>query len=146
MNLRNIKHILGLILSIFFGFQSEPKMDGNYYICEVCYYEIYIKNNSIRAAWDTNGNDLTEWQKMKIKNDTLYFKQFGHLIDSIKGKMEYIGNDRMEFHYIIGSGEYSFEGVSTLYRIDRELNIKSTKEFWNEFKKRQNSANCEDKN
>jgi hypothetical protein len=146
MNNRNSKYILILILSIFFGCQNEPKIDGNYYVCEDGYYsEVYIKNDSIRVSWDTNGDDLTEWQKMEIKNDTLYFMQFGHLIDSIKGKMKYVGNDRMEFHYIIGSGKYSFEGVNTLNRIDDKLNFKSIKEFWAEFKKRQNLADCQSK-
>ncbi len=79
---------------------------------------------------------------MKVKNDTLYFMQFGHLIDSIRGEMKYVGNDRMEFQYIIGSGKYSFDGVNTLNRINNELNFKSVKEFWREFKKRQNFANC----
>ena len=145
MNIQNIKYILILILTISFGCQNEPKMDGNYYVCETGYYEIYIRNDSIRAASDTNGDDLTEWQKMDIENDTLYFIQFGQLIDSVKGKMKYVGNDKMKFNYIIGSGKYSFVGVSTLNRIDDKLNFKSIKEFWVEFKKRQNLADCESK-
>ena len=146
MNLQNIKYIFVLILSISFGCQNKHNMDGNYYLCENGYYsEVCIKNDSICVASDTDGDVLTEWQKMKIENDTLYFMQFGHLIDSIKGKMEYIGNDRIEFHYIIGSGKYSLEGVNTLNRIDDKINFKSTKEFWMEFKKRQNLVDCKSK-
>ncbi len=146
MNFQNIKYILVLFLSIFFGCQNERKIDGNYYLCKDGYYaELYIKNDSIRLASDTNGDDLTEWQKMKIKNDTLYFMQFGHLNDSIKGKMNYIGKDKMEFHYIVGSGKYSFKEVNILNRIDDKLNFKSAREFWVEFKKRQNIADCQSK-
>jgi hypothetical protein len=144
MNLLNLKYIFLLILLISLGCKNNMGMDGNYYLCENGYYsEVYIKNDSVRAAWDTNGNDLSEWQKMKIRNDTLYFEQFGHLRDSIKGTIKYLEKDKSEFHYFIGSGKYSFEEKGILNRINGNLNFESEEEFWLEFKKRQSSADCE---
>ncbi|WP_405246162.1 hypothetical protein [Cellulophaga sp. Asnod2-G02] len=138
-----MKHILILIFVTFYGCQNEYKIDGNYHLCNNGYYtEIFIKNDSIRAASDMNGSDLSKWQKMKIKNDTLYFMQFGHLRDSIKGKLKYIGNSKMEFHYFVGSMGYSFEGTEILNRIDHDLNFESIEEFWSGYQERKGLANC----
>jgi hypothetical protein len=127
-----------LILILFFGCQKDRILDGNYSLCSNGEYsEVYFKKDSIRAASESKWVRLAGWRKMEIKNDTLYFRSFGHLTDDYIVKIKHIGINKVELHNLVTDSEFELESFNA------NMNFENTKEFWIEFKKRRNSSNCE---
>jgi len=99
----------------------------------------------MRAASNTNGNYLSEWRKFNLENDTLYFETFGEWRDSTKVTIKYIGKNTIEMHYHKNINDDDFKGSQRLELIKEDLNFNSITEFWLNYEKRQERANCKNK-
>jgi hypothetical protein len=127
-----------LILALFFGCQSDRNLNGNYYSCSMGEYtEVYFKQDSMRVASKNKWVQLSEWRKIKIKNDTLYFESFGEWRDNWKAKIRYIGMNKFELHVFENNDRVD------LNPINENLNFENLDEFWNGFNNRLKSKNCE---
>jgi hypothetical protein len=123
---------------VFFGCYNYRNLDGNYSTCENGeYIEVYFKNDSMRIASDNDWIKLSEWRKIEIKSDTLYFETFGEWKDSLKAEIKYVGVNRTELHILAS------DIILDLEPIDENLNLDKPKDFWNGFNNRQNSKNCD---
>ncbi|WP_025665377.1 hypothetical protein [Aquimarina megaterium] len=126
-----------LIITLFFGCQNEQKLDGNYSMCNNGKYsEIYFKKDSMRVASKNEWVKLSEWRKIEITNNTLYFESFGEWKDNWKAEIKFIDKNKTELHNLITGVKLNLE------RINKNLNFKNQKEFWEKFRDRQNSGNC----
>ncbi|WP_299438247.1 hypothetical protein [uncultured Aquimarina sp.] len=126
-----------LITTLLFGCQNEQKLNGNYSMCNNGEYtEVYFKKDSMRVASENEWVKLSEWRKIEIANDTLYFQSFGEWKDNWKAEIKLIGNNKAELHNVITDLRFNLE------RINVNLNFKNPKEFWGKFRNRQNSENC----
>lgn len=127
-----------LIFTLLFGCQNEQRLDGNYSMCnDGEYSEVYFKKDSMRVASKNEWVKLSEWRKVEIKNDTLYFQSFGEWKDDWKAKIIYKGNNKAELHNLITGIKFNLE------RVNENLNFENPEEFWNEFINRQKSKGCE---
>jgi len=143
MNLQNIKYLLILILTISFGCQEKQKLDGYYSNCNNGYYsEIYFKKDSMRVASENDRIKLSEWRKINIKNDTLFFEMFGEWKIPSKAKIKYIGREKIELIFLTNTQNSDLKRVQIFERIDDNFEFNPSKEFWTKFKKRKNSADC----
>ncbi|MDG5493270.1 hypothetical protein [Psychroserpens sp. SPM9] len=126
------------ISSLFFGCQTDQNISGNYYSCSMGEYtEVYFKQDSMRVASKSEWVKLTEWRKIDIKNDTLYFESFGEWRDKWKAEISYVGMNKIEM-YVIENKD-----TVILYPLSEDPNFENLDEFWNGFNNRQNSNNCE---
>lgn len=134
-----LKYFRELILVlIIFGCNSDENIVGNYYICEEDeYLEIYFKKDSMRIAADNSWVRLSEWRKIKIQNDTLHFETFGEWRDSSKALMISNKIDKIQFYYFESSKD-----TVNLFPILENLNFENSEEFWEGFRKRQESSKC----
>ncbi len=133
---RNLYSII-LILALVFSCENNHKLEGYYSTCDGDYTEVYFKQDSMRVAADNEWVKLSEWRKIEIKEDTLYFTSFGELSDNYRVTIEYIGNNKIEFCNI--DTDYR----SILEPIKENINFENEKKFWKGFYKRQNSKTCE---
>lgn len=126
-----------LIIILLFSCKNEHKLDGNYSICNNGEYtEVYFKNDSMRVASENEWVKLSEWRKIEIINDTLYFKSFGDWKDNWKAEIKFIDKNKTELHNLTTDVRLNLE------RINENLNFKNEKEFWGKFRARQDSGNC----
>ena len=66
------------MFGIFFSCENNKNIEGNYSVRKYDeYIEMYFKNDSMRVTADDEWIKLSEWQKIEIKKDTLYFEMFG---------------------------------------------------------------------
>ena len=100
------------------------------------YSEVYFKKDSMRVASENEWVKLSEWRKVEIKNDTLYFQSFGEWRDDWKAEIKYIEKNKTELHNLITDVKLDLE------RINGTLNFEQTNEFWKGFKNRQEIRNC----
>ncbi|UOB18664.1 hypothetical protein [Abyssalbus ytuae] len=127
-----------LITTLLFGCQNKQKLDGNYSMCSNGeYVEVYFKKDSMRIASENESVKLSEWRKVEIKNDTLYFESFGEWKRKYKAEIKYIGNYNIELHNLMTNIKFNLE------RINENPNFQNSMEFWNGFNKRQKNKNCE---
>jgi hypothetical protein len=127
-----------LTIALVSSCQKERNLNGNYSMCNNGEYsEIYFKQDSMRVASENEWVKLSEWRKVEIKNDTLYFESFGEWREDWKTQIKYIGNNKTELYNLTTNIKFNLE------RINENLNFQNPKEFWNEFSNRRNSKNCE---
>ena len=66
------------ILVLFISCQSDQNLIGHYKMCvSGDYGEVYFKKDSMRFASDNEWVKLSDWRKIRVENDTLYFETFG---------------------------------------------------------------------
>jgi hypothetical protein len=127
-----------LLSTLLFGCQNKGKLDGNYAICyNGEYTEVYFNKGSMRVASENESRVLSEWKKIKIKEDTLYFESFDEWKHKWKAKIIYNGKGKTELHNLNTDMKFNLE------LINGNLNFKNPKEFWNEFINRQKIRNCQ---
>jgi hypothetical protein len=127
-----------LILALFSSCKIDRTIDGNYSSCyNGEYSEVYFKQDSMRVASEDEWVKLSEWRKIEIKNDTLYFDSFGEWRDDWKAKIEFNGINKIELHVIQNNAKHDLEPIK------KDLNFENLDEFWNGFNKRMKSKNCE---
>ncbi|WP_375238094.1 hypothetical protein [Aurantibacter sp.] len=126
------------IAIIMFSCQNEQKRDGYYAICyNGKYTEVYFKKNSMmRVASENELRTLSEWEKIEIKKDTLYFKSFDEWKHKWKAKIYYLRDNDIELHNLNTDMKFSLE------QIHESLDFENLKEFWNGFSNRQKIRNC----
>lgn len=90
----------------------------------------------MRVASDNEWIKLSEWRKIEIKNDTLYFEAFGEWREKMKVEINYTGLNNIELRILETDERRNLEPIN------RNLNFENEKEFWNRFNKRMNSKNC----
>jgi hypothetical protein len=91
----------------------------------------------MRAAVDNEWTKLSEWRKIEIKNDTLYFTGFGEYRDKLRATIKYIENNKIEFYNLDTNFKFTIEPI------EENINFEKEKEFWNGFYSRQSSRECE---
>lgn len=96
----------------------------------------------MRVASDNDWVRLSEWRKINIINDTLFFDTFGEWKNSAKAKIKYIGRNKVELKFPKDIDDTEFKKIQSLKRIRDDFDINQSEEFWTKFKKRQNSADC----
>ena len=126
-----------MILVIVFGCQNDRNLQGNYFVCDNGEYsEVYFKKDSMSMASDSEWISLSEWRKIEIKNDTLYFDSFGELRESWRAEIKYVGRDRIEMRILESNKELNLEPIY------ENLNFEKPKELWDGFINRLNSNEC----
>lgn len=126
-----------LIFILFLGCQNTRTLYGNYATCiDGEYTEVYFKKDSMRVASENVWVKLSQWRKIEIKNDTLYFETFGEWRDKTKAKIKYIGMDNTELSFL------ETDAILNLELMNIKLTFKDSLKFWNGFNKRLNSKNC----
>ena len=90
----------------------------------------------MRVAADNEWVMLSEWRKIEIVNDTLYFETFGEYREPWKAQIEYFGINKIKLKVL------ESKNIINLNRIDKRLNFEETNTFWNGFHKRKDQANC----
>ena len=88
-------------------------------------------------ASDSEWISLSEWRKIEVKNNTLYFETFGELRDSATAEIKYIGRNKIELKLLEAKRSINLEPIN------ESLNFEKPKELWNGFINRLNSSNCE---
>ncbi|WP_298903467.1 hypothetical protein [uncultured Psychroserpens sp.] len=127
-----------LILALSFGCQSDQNLNGNYFSCSMGEYtEVYFKQDSMRVTLKNEWVQLSEWRKIEIKNDTLYFESFGEWSENRKARIRYIGINKIELHVFENNDRVD------LKPINENLNFENLDEFWNGFNNRLKSKKCE---
>ncbi len=89
----------------------------------------------MRVASDTDWEYLSEWRKIDLEKDTLYFDTFGEWRDSAKAVIKYLSWNKIEMR--------TRNQTLLLKPIPEEINLKDTTDFWLGFESRQNFSNCE---
>lgn len=126
-----------ILLFVLISCKSDNKLDGYYSIClNGEYIEVYFKSNLMRVASDNEKKQLSEWKKIKIKNDTLYFKSFDEWEHDWKVKITYKVDGKTEFHNLNTDMKFYLEPIN------KKLVLKNEKEFWTEFHNREKVRNC----
>ena len=127
-----------LILALFFGCENNRNLNGNYSWCyNGEYSEVYFKKDSMRVASKNQWVKLSEWRKIEIRNDTLYFKTFGEFKDNATAEIKYVGMNKTELRILETDVRLNLESIN------KNLNFENPKEFWNGFIDRQSLMNCE---
>ena len=136
-------HTVVLISSLLFSCQNEHKLDGNFSICiDGQYAEVYFKRGFMRMASENEWVRLSEWRKIEILNDTLYFETFGEWRDNARAKIKYIGWNRIELKFPENIKDKQFGITQRLERIKSDFDVNESEEFWTEFKTRKTSMKC----
>lgn len=78
-------------------------------------------------AYDNHWVGQSEWRKIAIKKDTLYFKTFGEWSHSTKALIKQKENNSIELHFLDSSRNLK------LQPINEEINFENEKDFWNGF-------------
>ena len=126
-----------LILVLFSSCQDRPNLDGNYSMCSNGEYtEVYFKQDSMRVASENEWVKLSKWKKIEIKNDTLHFETYGEWRKKRKAEIIFIGKNKIELRIL------EFNEILNLERINGNLSLDNSVEFWNGFNNRWNSNNC----
>ncbi|WP_298321378.1 hypothetical protein [uncultured Aquimarina sp.] len=79
---------------------------------------------------------ISEWRKIEIKNDTLYFDSFGEWRENWKSKIKYINRNKTQLHNLVT------DSLIDLVPFETKLNFENPTEFWEGFNIRYNSKNC----
>ena len=118
---------------------NTRKLDGNFSICDNSQYlEVYFEKDSVRVASENEAVGLSEWRKIEIINDTLYFESFGEWKMDLKARINYMENNNVKLLIAENGKEFAID----LTRIDKKLDFENKKEFWQEFNKRFTSREC----
>lgn len=126
-----------LISVLFLGCQNNRMLEGNYSMCDNgIYLEVYFKQDSMRIASENKRVKLSEWKKIKVENDTLYFETFGEWRLNSKAVIELITENEIKLY------SPSTEMKMHLNRIKEPLNFKNQNDFWKNFNDRKNLNNC----
>ncbi|WP_459212082.1 hypothetical protein [Aquimarina rhabdastrellae] len=126
-----------LIVILFVGCQKNKSLEGNYSTCHKGkYIEIYLKKDAIRIASNDEWIRLSEWRKMEIKNNRIFFDTFGEWKKPTEAEVIYINSNEIELKFI------NNEGNLKLKLIDENIIIEESKEFWNKFDKRRVFRDC----
>ncbi|WP_418501744.1 hypothetical protein [Flagellimonas sp.] len=126
-----------LIFTLFAGCHNQRNLDGNYSMCHNGeYIEVYFKGDSIRAASENEWVKLSDWKKITISKDTIFFETFGEWRDSIKARLKYVGKSKIQMQNL-NSGE-----TLTMRRIENEVTFENANEFWKSFINRRHSEKC----
>ncbi len=126
-----------LIFNLILGCQSDKTLDGNYSSCiDGEYVEIYFKKDSMRVASENVWVELSEWRKIEIKNDTLYFETFGEWRDKSRAKIKYVGMNNAELSFL------EKDAIINLEQMNVKLTFKDSLKFWSGFKSRMNNKKC----
>ncbi len=105
--------------------QKKRNLDGNYFTCQNGEYtEVYFKNDSMRIASDNDWIKLSEWRKIDVKYDSLFFTTFGEWKNFSKAKIKYLEGNKIQL-WIFETGENIY-----LKPINEKLNFKIKKDFW----------------
>lgn len=126
-----------LMLALFAGCQDQGSLDGNYSMCHNGeYIEVYFKGDSIRAASENEWVKLSDWKKITISKDTIFFETFGEWRDSIKARLKYVGKSKIQMQNL-NNGE-----TLTMRRIENGVTFENVNEFWKGFINRRHSEKC----
>lgn len=126
-----------LMLALFAGCQDQGSLDGNYSMCHNGeYIEVYFKADSIRAASENEWAKLSDWKKITISKDTIFFETFGEWRDSIKARVKYVGKSKIQMQNL-NNGE-----TLTMRRIENGVTFENVNEFWKGFINRRHSEKC----
>ncbi len=127
-----------LLLSLFvFSCDNDKSIEGNYSVYKYGgYLEIYFKNDSMRVAKNDEWIKLSDWQKIEIKEDTLYFTTYGEWRSPTKAKISKGENNVIELQFLD-----NYKNL-ILYPISQNIDFKNQKKFWKEFNKRSKIRNC----
>ena len=129
MKIENIIYLF--ILGILFSCSKNKEIDGNYFFCRNGgYVEVYFKKDSMRIASENPRIKLSEWRKINIINDTLYFETFGEMSYTSKAGIKYIGKDKIELHFM------KIENHLDLWLMQDDFNSEDSNEFWDGFHRR----------
>ncbi len=133
---RNFWNII-LIFNLLLGCHTGNTLDGNYSTCiEGEYIEIYFNKDSMRVASENVWVGLSEWRKIEIINDTLYFETFGEWKDQSSAKIRYLGMNNAELSFL------ETDGILNLKQMNVKLTFKDSLKFWKGFKNRMNNKKC----
>ncbi len=114
---------------------NEKKLNGNYYSFNKRheYTEYYFKQDSLRIATENDWVKLSDWKKIIIRDDTLYFETFGEWRELRKAKINYLKQDKINLLLD------KFNDTIFLIRLDDKIQFNDLEEFWSEFEERKNS-------
>lgn len=127
-----------LLSTLILGCQSKVILDGNYSVClNGEYVEVYFKKNLMRVATENESRTLHEWQKIEIKQDTLYFESFDEWKHNWKAKIIRNGKSKTELHNLNTDMKFQLEPINAILKFENQ------KEFWNKFNIRKEARNCE---
>ncbi len=112
--------LMGIILSVISGEYSE----------------VYFKQDSMRVASESEWVKLSEWRKIEIVKDTLYFETFGEWRDNSKAEIKYVGLNKIELRILETDNKLELKPIS------ENLNFDKSNEFWDGFKSRMNNKKC----
>ncbi|MBU2997101.1 hypothetical protein KO500_11690 [Cellulophaga baltica] len=88
-------------------------------------------------AADNEWISLTEWRKIELKNDTLYFDTFGEWRESSRAQIKYVGKDKIQLRILETNKTIELEPIY------ENLNFEKPKKLWDSFIRRLNSHKCE---
>ena len=90
----------------------------------------------MRVSSNFNTDYLSEWKKIEIKDDTLFFETFGEWKQLEKAKIEYQQKGMIKLTFL--NHKFSYD----LTPIDKKVNFNSHEKFWDGFQERQRESNC----
>ena len=91
----------------------------------------------MRVASEIDERKLSEWKKIEIKEDTLYFESFDTWKHNWKAKILNLEENKAELHNLNTDVKMSLE------RINGNIDFENQRVFWNEFQNRRKNRNCE---
>lgn len=123
-----MKYLLFIFCLLFAFSCHNSTIEKNYFVSKNGgYFEVYFKKDSMRMAYDNHWVGQSEWRKIAIKKDTLYFKTFGEWSHSTKAVIEQKENNSIELHFLDSSRKLKLEPIN------EEINFENEKDFWNGF-------------
>ena len=96
----------------------------------------------MRMASENDWVGLSEWRKIEILNDTLYFETFGEWRDSTKARIKHLGRNKIALQFpneILDKKSFT---IYTMERIKSDFEIEDSEVFWTQFKNRKNAMEC----
>lgn len=129
-------YIISMLILVT-GCKDLRSLDGNYSMCHLGEYtEVYFKGDSIRVASENEWAKLSDWKKIMISRDTIFFQTFGEWRDSIMAKLKYVDKNKIQMQNL-SNGE-----ILTMQRIEDRVTFENINEFWKGFINRRHSETC----
>lgn len=133
--------IFSFFLIPLLGCNHEKGLIGNYFSTNMSgeYTEYYFIRDSLRIATENNWVNLSDWKKIELKDDTLYFETFGEWREQMKAEVNRISNNKVRI-ILLKSNDTIY-----LQKLYQNIDFENIDEFWKEFEKRKNSLTSKPK-
>ncbi len=92
----------------------------------------------MRVASENEMVGLSEWRKIEIIDDTLYFESFGEWKEDLKARVDHISKNNLGLRILENENEFTIN----LMRVTEKIDFENQKEFWKEFKNRRTKRGC----